>query len=178
MTDNHAFPQDLATGLQETVDWNDAGSFANHVDHPNLRNYVAEGLELDVSFSDNVVRVTEGKAFMWQEQTMTNDHREDEGPDEKQLMGGLFVTQRGPSGDMVLSEGTVNYVWMYIVQQETDTATFEVNTTGNPPPEPYLRIGRVDMDEEIVYEENRAPSVSAKRLVVTGSEYGMEWDDA
>lgn len=177
MTDQHAFPQDWATGLQETVDWNDAGSFANHVDHPNLRDYVAEGMELDVNFSNNIVRVEEGKAYVHQEQTMTNDHRDSNGPDEKTLLGGTFVGQRGPSGDMVLSEGTTNYIWMNIPQHETDTVDFQVNTSGNPPPEPSLLIGRVNTATEQVFEENRAPATKSKRLVVAGGQFAAGWVD-
>lgn len=173
--DEHSFPQDLATGLQETVDWNDAGAFAHHNDHPNQRSYVIGGFELDPDFANNLLSITGGKAALYESVTETNDHRADDGPDAKELEGALFTVQRGPSGDLTINDDATNYAYIAIDHEQNDVAQFFVNTTGVPPSEPYLLLGRVDTDGEQTFEENRAPTGTYNRLRVTGETYGGEY---
>lgn len=175
MPDEHAFPQDWATGLQETVDWNDAGSFANLADHPNNRSYVAEGLTFDVDWANDIFQLAEGRAYLHQSTTGTNDHREDNGPDEKELEGGLFVGQRGPSGDLTLTADATNHVFMGIDQSENDLVEYHVNTTDTAPPAPYLKLGTIDTANDTYVELNRAPTVTTRRLRVTGDTHGADY---
>lgn len=170
---DHAFPQDWATGLQEQVDWNDAGSFAHLLAHPNLTGYVAEGFEFSVNWDNNLLNVSEGRAFLWESGTETNDHREDNGPDAKELVGAVFAAQRGPSGDISLGSSDENYVYLAIDQTTNDGVEFHTNTTETAPPEPYLRLGVVDTFDQTVEEEHRAPTTTSRRLRVTGPTGGV-----
>lgn len=176
MTDDHAWPQDWGTGLNEQVDWVDAGALAHLLDHPNLRGYVAEGLEFTYDSTNNILNIGDGKAFLHESATETNDHREDDGPAPKELLGALFAVQTGVSGDLTLVDGDTNYVYLALDQtvNETDAdqggsaLEYHINTTQTAPPEPYLRVGRVDTFEQVAYEENRAPATTHNTLRITG----------
>lgn len=174
-TDEHSFPKDWGTGLQDTVDWADAGAFANLIDHPNIRGYVVEGYEFDMNWSNNILNVGSGRAYVHISETKTNDHQGDGGPDEKTLLGGSFVAQRGASGDINLVSDAVNYIWLRADRQDNDVVAISSNTDAVAPTPPSLLIGRVDTGEEVLYEDNRAPSVKAQRIVVTGDTHGAEY---
>lgn len=176
MTDDHAWPQDWGTGLSDQVDWVDAGALAHLLDHPNMRGYVAEGLEFDVDYTNGILTITDGKAFLHESATETNDHREDDGPGPKELLGALFAVQKGVSGDLTMIDNDVNYVYLALDQtlNETDpddgdsALQYYTNTTQTAPPEPYLLVGTVDMYNEEYTELNRAPDTTHSRLRVTG----------
>ncbi len=170
--DQHAFPQDWATGLQTTVDWNDAGSFASLLGHPNLRGYVSDGFEFNVDWNNNLLNISEGKAYLWEPTTETNDHRGSDGPDVKKLIDAMFVAQRGPSGDITLVDNDTNHIYIAIDQTDNDEVTFHSNTTETAPPRPYLKLGIVDTFYEIPYEMYRAPSMTSRRMRVTGPTHG------
>lgn len=175
--EEHAFPEDWGTDLQEQVDWNDAAAFANLVDHPHNRGYVVTGFTFDTAdlASNDIIRIEPGRAFLWRPQAMTNDHSGDGGPGEKTLEGALFSVQRGSSGDIGLVSNDLNYIFVRLDRTQNDTVIFATNTTGDQPDEPSLLIGRVDTSTDSVYEDNRAPAMQARRLVVTGETHGGEY---
>lgn len=176
MTDVHVFPQDLATGLQETVDWNDAGSFAHLADHPNLRQYVASGFEYNVDWENDIINISGGKAYVYEATTGTNDHRENDGPDSKNLEHALFVVQMDASGDLNLNEQYTNYIFIDVNQSETDTASYFTNTTGATPSSPYILLGTADAAWEEVVWMNRNPTTASRRLVVAGQTHGEQYE--
>lgn len=178
MTDQHSWPQDWGTGLDGQVDWVDAAHIAHLIDHPNLRG-VAEGFKFTVDHTDNILNIGAGNAYLRESETETNDHRGDDGPAPKVLEGGLFKVQAGVSGDLGLVDNEVNYVYLGLDQSlnedDSDTGSpigWFVNTTQTPPPEPYLRLGRVDTFTDEVFEENRAPTTESRRVRVTGYREG------
>lgn len=174
-SDEHSFPEDWGTDLQDTVDWNDAAAFANLADHPNQRGYVATGFEFTPNFSTNNLNIAEGRAYLWRSEVQTNDHTGDDGPEAKTLGGGLFVAQRGASGDINLVSGETNHIFVRIDRSGNDTVIFSTNTTGAQPTTPSLLLGRVDTTDEEYFEDNRAPAMQAQRLVVTGDTHGAEY---
>lgn len=176
MTDEHVWPQDWGTGLDDQVDWVDAGALANALDHPNLRGYVVEGLEMSVDYTNGIVNISDGKAFLYESTTETNDHRDDDGPGPKELLGALFPVQIGVSGDLTLVDGETNQIYLALDQSVNETdpddgasaLEYHINTTQTVPPEPYLLIGTVDMESQTATEKNRAPKTTHSRLHVTG----------
>lgn len=176
MTDDHAWPQDWGTGLDDQVDWVDAGALAHLLDHPDQRGYVAEGFEFSVDYTNGLLNIDAGKAFLHESTTSTNDHREDDGPAPKELLGAIFVVQTGVSGDLTLTDGDVNYVYIGLDQTinendpdvGSDAIQYYINTTQSPPPEPYLLIGTVDTANNTKQELNRARDTTHNRLRVTG----------
>lgn len=179
MTDDHAWPQDWGTGLDDQVDWVDAAAVAHLMDHPNLRGCVADGMEFDVDYTNNILTITAGNAYLRETTTTTNDHREDDGPAPKTLEGGVFKVQNGVSGDISLVDNEINYVYLNLDQtnNEDDETTanpisYVTNTTATAPTEPYLRIGRVDTFAAEKFEENRSPVTESRRLRVTGYREG------
>lgn len=176
MADDHTFPQDWGTGLDEQVDWTDAGSFAHLNDHPNLRGYVERGLNFNVDETTDILNITDGRAFVYESTTASNDHRDEDGPDAKTLEGGTFVTQRDVSGDIALTADAMNYVYLAINQNNNDQTEYYTNTTESPPPEPYIRLGRIDTTDYTNYEENRNPVTTSRRERVTGATHGSRYE--
>lgn len=165
--DPTAFPQDESTGLEDTIDWNDAGGFAWLAHHPNTTGHVVEGFEFDVDWANNLLTVHGGVAELYQESTWTNDHTDEGGDPEKELGHVSFRVQRGPSGDRNLIDGEVNYIYLGLDQTENNTVFFQDNTTKTPPPDPYLLLGTVDTTDDTAVLMNRSPTMTAERMLIT-----------
>jgi hypothetical protein len=153
-----SFPQDRATGVQDTVDFNDAASFAWLAHSPNDTEYIVDGFEINVDWNVNIVNVTGGVCKFYQSVGHTNDHSAADGPEEQQLHHLTFVGQAGASGDMVLNDDATNYIYIHLRHDDNDTLEYYVNTTATTPPDPYLLVGTVDMVAEEIVEANRAPT--------------------
>ena len=168
MADPHVFPQDSGTGVTDEADWDDAASFAWHEDSPNERDYVVSGLEFTVNEQTNTLNISAGKAKLYQAQAETNDHTGDGGSPAKVLLHTLFTVQPDPSGDISLSDGAVNHVYLGLNQQENDGYVWQQNTDQTPPPDPYLKLGEVDMTTSppIIKEMNRAPTGRFRELTI------------
>lgn len=173
--DEHTFPEDWGTDLQDIVDYNDAAAFANHADHPNLRGYVATGFELSPNFDTDSLSISEGQAYLWRSEVTTNDHSGEDGPGPKTLGGGLFKVQRGASGDINLIADATNHIFVRAKRTSNDTVIFTTNTDGSQPTSPSLLIGRVDTANGEYYHDNRAPAAQNQRLVVTGDTHGADY---
>lgn len=176
MADDHTYPQDWGTGLSEQVDWVDAGAFAHLADHPNLRGYVEHGFGFTADWANNILNVGDGKAFVFETGTQTNDHRDEDGPDAKDLIGGTFVVQRDVSGDLALTDSDMNYVYLSVDQTDNDATAYYTNTTQTRPSEPALLLGRVDTANDVIYEMNRNPQTSSRRQRVTGTTHGDSYE--
>lgn len=143
MTD-HIFPQDGATGVEETVDWDDAGAFAQLVYSLNTIDYVVKGYEFTVDDTNDILNIGPGVARVTQDTTKTNDHSGDDGPEAKTLELAAFVAQTSASGDISLTGGAVNHVYLSVDQTTNDRPLFRVNTDGTEPSDPTLKLGTVD----------------------------------
>lgn len=166
MADPIVYPQDEATGATDGADWDDAAGFAFHEDSINERDYVVGGLEFNVNWSTNTLNVTDGKAKIYQSEAQTNDHSGDGGPGPKVLKHTVFTIQPDSSGDLTLTAGATNHVYLGVNQQENDDYVWQVNTDETPPSEPYLKLGEVDTANSTITELNRAPAGTFRELTV------------
>lgn len=142
--DPSVFPQDEATGIVSTVDWDDAGAIAQLAYDLNTTDYVLTGFEFTYDESNLILNVSGGVARVSQQTVATADKTEDDGPPAKVLQFAAFVAQRGASGDMSLTDAAVNHVYIAVDQTTNDRVTFRVNTDATVPPEPSLKVGTVD----------------------------------
>lgn len=164
--DPFSFPQDQATGLEDTIDWNDAGGFAWLAHHPNTTGHVIEGFEFDVDWANGLFTIYGGVAVLYQSSTWTNDHT-DEGGDPQTEVGNVsFKVQRGPSVDRDLASGT-NYVYLGLDQTQNNRVIFQDNTTQTPPSEPYILLGTIDTGSQSVVRYNENPSMTAEKMLIT-----------
>lgn len=165
--DDFTFPMDRGTGLEDTVDWNDAGAFAHLAHHPNSTDYIVDGFEFSVDFEDLLLNISAGVAEVSMSATKTNDTSNEEGGQEdKELIGATFKVQRDGSSSLNLDDG-VNHVYLSIELTENNTSEFYVNTSGTSPPSPYLLLGIIDTEEESVVRPNVAPSATFRRMLIT-----------
>lgn len=162
----NVFPQDQATGLSDTADWDDAGAFAHHRDSINDRDYVVSGLEPTVDWATGTLNISAGVAQIWQSEVETNDHSGDGGPTPKVLQGALFTVDTDPSGDLGLTDGATNHVFLGVNQQQNNDYIWQVNTDNTAPPEPFLKLFTIDMNAESVDKLNRAPTGTFRELTV------------
>lgn len=166
--DQHNFPQDGATGVEETVDWDDAGAFAQLAYDLNTTDYVLDGFEFtNFDFSAGVFNVTSGVARVSQPTAQTNDHSDDDGPAAKTLQLAAFVTQAESSGDLALDTSTVNHVFIAVDQSTNDRTLYRVNTDGTEPAEPSLKLGTIDGANQTYSYVNRLPTGEFSRLEIT-----------
>lgn len=166
MYDPFSFPQDQATGLQDTIDWNDAGGFAWLSHHPNTTGHVIEGFTFEPDWANGLFTIRGGVAELEQASTWTNDHSDEGGDPETEVGNVSFRVQRGPSVDRNLADG-VNYVYLHLDQTENNRVLFTDNTTQTPPAEPYLLIGTLDTQTETVVQKNRNPTATYESVLVT-----------
>lgn len=164
--DTHSFPQDEGTGLDDTVDWDDAAGFAQLAHDINTVDYVVDGFTFDVNWSTDTLNVAGGVARLYQSQAQTNDHTADGGDPSKALLHTVFTVQAEPSGDIGLAANDTTYVYIGLDQQSNNNVIWQTNTDETPPSEPYLRLGYVDTDTETIAEENRRPAGEFRSLVV------------
>ena len=160
--DDFKFPEDSGTGLTDTVDWDDAGGFAFLGYHPNISDYVLEGFELDVTWSTATLNITEGVGIASAETSETNDHTDKGGEPAKVVHGAAFKFQRGPAGDIPLTAGQVNHVYLGLDLTTNNRVIPVVNTDETPPSEPYLKLGTVNMggtnSPADIHLDNRVPT--------------------
>lgn len=165
--DPHSFPQDGATGIDDTVDWDDAGAFAQLAFDLNTVDYVLDGFEFtNFNFDTGVFNVTGGLARVTQETTQTNSHEDDDGPPAKTLQLAAFVTQTGASGDLQLTTGEINHVYLAVDQTSNDRTLFRVNTDATAPPDPSLKLGTVDVPNQTYSYVNRLPAGQFRSLEI------------
>lgn len=164
--DPFSFPQDAATGLQDTIDWNDAGGFAWLSHHPNTTGHVIEGFELEPDYSNDLFTIRGGVAELEQTTTWTNDHTDDGGEPEIEVGHATFRAQRGPSVDRELASGT-NYVYLYLDQSANNRVLFQDNTTQTPPSEPYILLGTIDTGSQSVVYHNQHSTQTAEKMLIT-----------
>lgn len=173
MVDEAVYPQDAGTGISETVDWNDAGAFAQLAYDLNTTDYVLQGFEFTdgsggdgPDYTNNILNITGGVARVSQEAVNTNDHTGDDGPAAKTLELAAFVCQSPASGDLSLTEGAVNHVYVAVDQSTNDATLYQVNTDGTEPPEPSLKLGTVDTSANLYSYVNRLPSAQFSSLEI------------
>lgn len=155
--DDSTFPQDEATGITSTVDWDDAGGFAQLAYDLNTVDYVLTGFEFDYDPDTYTLNITGGVARVSQPSVATADKTEDDGPPAKTLQLAAFVSQRGPSGDIPLTAGAVEHIYLAVDQTTNDRALFRHNVDDTSPPEPSLKLGTVNTTDGTITLLNRLP---------------------
>lgn len=160
------FPQDEATGISETVDWDDAGGFAQLAYRQNSINYVEEGFDFTPDYTNNVLNISSGVAIVTQPTVQTGDHQEDGGPGPKVLRLAAFIAQGDASGDLALTDAAVNHVYLAVDQNTNDAIYYRVNTDQTVPEPPSLKLGTVNTTTDTYSYENRNPVGTFSRIEV------------
>lgn len=160
------FPQDEATGIAETVDWDDAGAFAQLAYDLNTIDYVLDGYEFTPDYTNNILNIAGGVARVSQPTVQTGDHAEDGGPSAKVLRLAAFVAQGDASGDISLAANAVNHVYLAVDQSTNDAIYYRVNTDQTVPEEPSLKLGTVDTSANTYSYVNRLPSAQFSSLEI------------
>lgn len=164
--DEQVWPQDLGTGLDETVDYIDAAPMAWATHAANATDYVVDGFDLDADFVNNQLTITEGVAEFYQSVAESNDHTADGGSPAQQLNHCSFRAQRGPMSELTINED-VNHVYLGLDHAQQNEIFPQINTTASPPPEPYIKLGEVDAVAETVIEMNRQPTATFTRELIS-----------
>lgn len=163
---DNTYPQDTGTGLDETVDFNNAAEFAQLAHDINGVDYVVDGLSFTVDYTNNILNISEGVAKLYQSSAETPDHSADGGEGPKTIAHTVFVAQLDASGDLTLTDSATNHVFIGIDQNTQNRTIYQINTTDSPPAEPYLKLGTVDTVTDTHTEMNRAPAGTFRRLVI------------
>lgn len=130
------FPQDGDT---------DSGvNFSEWIARANLTNYVEEGLSLSADFTNNVLDVSAGRAYIMH------------GDEDK-----LIIADQRTGLALPDSSGT-NVVYLDPTFSVNDEVAITILADGSTPSGAYLRLGTVDTQNETVTEENRAPSIETE----------------
>lgn len=144
MATTHVFPQN--------GDDPDSANFGQLIGQANLTDFVGRGLSISPDFPNNSATVSDGVAYI-QVSSDTTDGG------ETRLQTGYVVQYGG--GSVTLTDGTVNYVYLYPDIDINDSAYIDVNTDDTPTSPDALKLGEIDTSADTVTETNRLPSIDA-----------------
>jgi hypothetical protein len=147
MATTHVFPQD--------GDDPDSANFGQLIGHSTLTDFVGRGLSVSADFANNSANVSEGVAYIQLSSDTTNGG-------ETRLQRGYVVQYGG--GSVTLTDGTVNYIYLYPNVDVNDSAYIDVNTDDTPSSSSALKLADVDTAANSVTEVNRKPSIEAASI--------------
>ena len=161
MPDGIVFPQDEGTGLADgdEADFTSGGHFAGLAGQSNNSDYVEAGLVFTVNFTDDLLDIGSGLAFIIDEDGATV---QDQNGDYTQNWDGPvnYAVQVNEETGIALTADDVNHVFLAFDPSESNSPYYEVNTSGDAPTDPSLKIGEVDTAEESSTEQNRAVAIN------------------
>lgn len=150
----HVFPQDPSLG--DSHDKFDAATLASLVYGETETDYVVDGLDFNVDYTNNNFDLTKGKAKI----SAPSGTAHQTGEEREHGLGFVIEIETGDFTEVPLSDSAVNYVYLDVGIDQDDTASIEVDTSDPPGSlgtEPTLKLGEIDTANNNKTLQNRYP---------------------
>ncbi|SNZ18185.1 hypothetical protein SAMN06269185_3284 [Natronoarchaeum philippinense] len=173
ISDAIVFPEDKGTGLPSTsdADYSSAGHFGGLAAQSNSTDYVEAGMGFTPDFGTPALDIGAGLAYIRHEATV--NVQDDVGDYINDWKQGISLAVQVPSvSGLALTDGATNHVFVALDLSSNNGAEYVINTTGDAPSAPSLKIGTVDTANDTVEELNRDPDLSFE--VASGEELVLE----
>lgn len=157
----HVFPEDEGTDAPADYEqqWS-AGLFAGKHRHDKLHDYVAVGLQLYPDQGDSSLDISSGLAHILADVDV--EVQASSGNFSETWRSGIVLSVDVPDVDnLSLTSGATNHVFLAVDMAQGDGAYYEVNSTGESPSDPFVKIGEYNHDADSVELLNRGADIAS-----------------